>query len=176
MSDAPLTEQEIREWIAEAERLTPMTAPTPAYARAMLALAETATPGPWLMWDGYRCAGGTHPADEQCRHVATLGSQQDNVLTTDCGSNDIRGHRADWEFISQAREAVPVLARALLESRRLIEGAIRVMEQHDSVRDEQGGGPACGMEHPVILYLLRAFLASGPPDRLSGEPSAEDRP
>lgn len=37
--------------------------------------------------------------------------------------------------------------------------AIRILAEHDADRKD-GGGPACGREHPMILDRLRASLAS----------------
>ena len=74
------------------------------------ALCSRATPGPWHSWNAYPCAGGSHPKDDRCVHVARVGpADVSRGIVADSGRRDLNGTRDDFQFVCAARTWLPVL-------------------------------------------------------------------
>ena len=83
--------------------------------------SDVATPGPWMLWEGYGSA--------ESAHVAVIGPPAISVLRSENGTRDMEGRMADFEFIAHARTDIPALLDALDAAERRAVAAEKALEQ-----------------------------------------------
>ncbi len=89
--------------------------------------AALATPGPWVLWDGW----GVSEGKSAVARIGPRGGERRGLMNPD--GFDIYGPTADFEFIAHSRTDIPRLIEALREAQEQIRDAADLIDQYGRI-------------------------------------------